>query len=146
MVGNGLMRRYGTLTLTLLVLGLSTTASLYIVRAALPYLAVDVGASPKWVARVLYVGFIVLTILNPLTGYLCDRFGRLRMALLSTSLVSLITAYFAIIHSVHELLITRVAQAVATQFLIASSLGLAAEVTSVGGVGCYQDVDALGDF
>lgn len=57
------------------------------------------------------------------------------MALLSTSLVSLITAYFAIIHSVHELLITRVAQAVATQFLIASSLGLAAEVTSVGGVG-----------
>ncbi len=123
------------ISIALFLLGFAYMTSCYIVRAALPYLGIAIGASTEWIARVLYVSFIVLALLTPLSGYLCDRLDSTRIATVSTLLTFLSITCYTFVGDVIELLTTRIMHAALGQLLLAASLGIAAELSSISGTG-----------
>lgn len=107
----------------------------YMVRTVLPYLTQELGGSELWVARVLYLSFVVLALLSPFMGWLCDRYGLRRVLVTTALFLSLTTTLYLAVSSLTALVVVRVLHAVATELLIASSLALASHVTSHYGLG-----------
>ncbi len=122
------------LYLVLLVLGLPMMST-YMVRTVLPYVATGASVESAWVARLLYMSFLVLALLSPVAGYLCDRLGVRRVVVVSSVAAAVSVAAYAWASSLQHLVVVRLAHSLANTFLIASSLALAAYASASGGYG-----------
>ncbi len=116
------------------LLGLTMFSS-YVIRTVLPYIARDLGLSTLWISRVLYVNFVALAAIAPIAGYLCDRYGyRSVITLSAIGFIALVPLY-RLAHNAIELLALRLVHGAVIEILIASSMGLAAEISARGGAG-----------
>lgn len=109
--------------------------SVYMVRTLIPYTAASLGGEYIDVSRILYASFIVLALISPFSGWLCDRFGSWRILFLSAAMASILTLSYLLVHDIIQLTIIRVVHALVGSFVTASSLAIASWVTSHGGVG-----------
>ena len=110
-------------------------ASTYIVRTLLPFIVAELGSSEIEVSRVLYVGFIVLSLVSPVAGWLSDRFGAWRLLAISSLLIAILIPLYPLLGRVEEVIALRIMHAFMGTFCIASSLAIASWVSRRGGLG-----------
>lgn len=108
--------------------------SLHIVRTLLPYLAKDVGASATGIARVIYLGLLMFCAIPPLAGFISDRLGYRRVALVATVLHAGLLISYSVVSTYDMLVAVRIAQAVAGIFLSATFLHIASDLARRSGV------------
>jgi len=111
------------------------TLPTFMMRAVLPYVTGSAGVHGEWMSRILYAGFIMLAVASPLAGWVCDRLGAWRVALVSAVLLAPLTLIYLLVHGFWGLLVVRLANSCIGEMLIAAANTIAAHATVSAGLG-----------
>lgn len=137
-------------TFPVVLAGAAAFLDLYSTQPLLPLLTRTFGASPFEVGLTITAPTVAVAIFAPFIGRLADRLGLRRVIVLSIWTLTLATALAATSHSLHQLIVWRFVQGIATPGIFASTVAYIHEVWPASHAGrataAYMTGTILGGF